>query len=213
MGILAIKFLLLFVNQFLNRICKSPGIPLESSSSSYVCSHCLHGKMSKLPFILSRHVSVKPLELVHSDLLGPAPAISLHGYIYYISFIDDMSRYTWIFPLLNKSYARSVITKFMPYVANLLDNRVKIFRSDRGGEFVNRSLSSFFDAWGLSHQKSCPYTPEQNDVAERKHLHIVQTALSLISKSSVRLKFWYYAFSTTVFLTNRMTYLQVDNVP
>lgn len=79
--------------------------------------------------------------MLNHYLWGPAPDVSVHGYRYYNSFIDDMSRYTWIFPLVNKSVACSVIRKFKPYVETLLDHRLKIFRSDGGGEFVTRSLS------------------------------------------------------------------------
>ncbi|KAL0537331.1 hypothetical protein IC582_026309 [Cucumis melo] len=81
---------------------------------------------------------------------------------------------------------------------------MKVFRSDDGGEFCDNSLQSFFESKGISHQKSCPYTLEQNGIAERKHRHIVETAISLIFHSFIPLEFWPYAFSTAVFLINRM---------
>ena len=81
---------------------------------------------------------------------------------------------------------------------------MKKFRSDGGGEFCNTSLKSFFDSKDISHKKSCPYTPEQNGIAERKHRYIVETTMSLLFYSSIPLEFWHYAFSTAIFLINRM---------
>ncbi|KAL0551636.1 hypothetical protein IC582_010725 [Cucumis melo] len=81
---------------------------------------------------------------------------------------------------------------------------MKVFQSDGSGEFCNNSLESFFESKGISQQKSCPYTLEQNGIVERKHRHIVETAVSLIFHSSVPLEFSPYAFSTAVFLINRM---------
>lgn len=70
---------------------------------------------------------------------------------------------------------------------------------------------TFFDSYGVFHQCSCPYTPEQNGVAERKHHHIVEIALSLLSKSSVPLRFWFYAFACAVFLINRLPSTSLGN--
>ena len=94
--------------------------------------------------------------------------------------------------------------KFVSFTETQLSQKMKVFRSDGGGEFYNNSLQSFFEPKDISHQKSCSYTPEQNGIAERKHCHIVETAMSLIFHSSVPLEFWPYAFSTAVFLINRM---------
>lgn len=69
-------------------------------SNKCFCEHCLHGKMCKLPFSRSVSTTEFPLKIVHSDVWGPALEISVNGHKYYVSFVDDMSRYTWFFPLL-----------------------------------------------------------------------------------------------------------------
>ena len=57
---------------------------------------------------------------------------------------------------------------------------------------------------GILHQTSCPHTPQQNGVFERKHRHIVETGLSLLYKSNLPYNYWSYAFSTVVYLINRL---------
>lgn len=77
-------------------------LPFQSSLHC-VCEHCLSGKMKKLPFPNSVSTYLYPLELVHSDVWGLVPQISSNGFKYYVSFIDDMSKYTWFFPITSKS--------------------------------------------------------------------------------------------------------------
>ena len=69
---------------------------------------------------------------------------------------------------------------------------------------MNHSLQSYLQKYGIIHQKSCPYTPEQNGVAERKHRHIVEIAATLMSRASIPIKFWPFAFNTAVYLINRL---------
>lgn len=66
---------------------------------------CQYGKVHQFPFYSTGIKTKSPLELVHTDLWGPTPLSSLNGYRYYISFVDDYSRYCWIFPLTLKSEA------------------------------------------------------------------------------------------------------------
>lgn len=87
---------------------------------------------------------IKHLSLLHSDVWGPSPGVSVSGFRYYVSFVDDFSKYTWIFPLVSNSDVSSVIRTFVPFAENMLSCTLKIFRSDGGGEFVNKSLYEYF---------------------------------------------------------------------
>lgn len=127
----------------LNSVLKLLYISPTAVNSS-LCTHCLNGKMHKLPCTLSRTSTCFSLEIVHSYVWGPSPEVSINAYRYYVSFIDDLSRYTWIFPLAQKSDVSSVIKRFKPFVENLLSSKLKIFRSDGGGEYVNHDLSYLF---------------------------------------------------------------------
>jgi hypothetical protein len=66
---------------------------LKESSVSSVCNACQLAKSHQLPYNTSIHRTTMPLEIIHSDVWGPAP-ISVGGYKYYISFIDDFTKFT-----------------------------------------------------------------------------------------------------------------------
>ena len=69
------------------------------SITSQFCKHCTQGKMTQLPFSHSNTIASSPLEIVYSDVWGPAPISSINGFRYYVAFIDAYSRFTWFFPL------------------------------------------------------------------------------------------------------------------
>ena len=80
--------------------------------------------------------------------------------------------------------------------------KLKTFQTDWGGEF--RSLKTYFEQNGIIHRLSCPHTSKQNGIIERKHRHIVELGLTLLAQASLPLKYWPDAFSTAVFLINRL---------
>ena len=73
-----------------------------------------------------------------------------------------------------------------------------------GGEYTDTTFQNFCSTNGIFHQFSCPHTHQQNGVAKRKHRHIVDTALALISQSNLPLTYWPYSFATSVFLINKL---------
>lgn len=72
---------------------------------------------------MSHTLSYKPLQLVHSDVWGPSPVISNKNYRYYVNFIDDFSKFTWLFSMSTKSVVSIILHKFIPFVENLLSAR------------------------------------------------------------------------------------------
>lgn len=104
----------------------SPNKDGSSANTSSICTHYLDGRMHKLPFLLSQSTTCLALEIVHS-VWRPSPEDPISGYRYYVSFIDDVSRYTWIFPVTKKSEVSSIIHRFKPFVENLLSSKLKIF--------------------------------------------------------------------------------------
>ena len=160
--------------------------------------------MTQLPFSHSNTSASFPLQIVYSDVWGPAPITSLNGFRYYVSFIDAYSRFTWFFPLKNKSQVLSSFIHFKNTMENLLGSTIKIFRTDCGGEYSKNAFQSLCSSHGILHQFTCPHMSQQNGIAECKHRHIVDVALCLISHSSLPFTYWPYAFSTAVYLINRL---------
>ena len=166
------------------------------------CTHCLYGKMHKLPFPKSFFNASSPFELIHSDLWGPAPTSSINGFKYYVLFIDHFTRLTWIYLLNSKS---EVFTKFVQFKAmgeTQFSTKIKTFRSDGGGEYTSNAFKTYLSQQGIVHQISCPYTPQQNGLVERKHRHLIETTITLLSQASMPSSYWSYAVLTAVHLIN-----------
>jgi histone deacetylase 1/2 len=165
-----------------------------------ICDACQQGKSHQLLFVSSSRVVTTPLELVFSDVWGPAQT-SVSGHKYYVSFIDAYSRFTWLYLLQSKADVFHVFLQFQLHVERLLQHKIIHVQSDWGGEY--RNLNSFFNKLGISHRVSCPHTHQQNGAVERKHHHIVETGLTLLAHASVPFRFWSDAFTTACFLINR----------
>ncbi|RVW65725.1 Retrovirus-related Pol polyprotein from transposon RE1 [Vitis vinifera] len=120
----------------------------------------------------------------------------------YKSFVCSDCQYTWFYSLQTKDQALPVFKRFKLQMENQFDTKIKCLQSDNGGEF--RSFTSFLQAVGIVHRFSCPYNSAQNGRVERKHRHIVETGLALLSHASLPMKYWHYAFQTATFLINRM---------
>jgi histone deacetylase 1/2 len=151
-----------------------------------VCDACLQAKCHQFPFPKSSSVSSNPLDLIHSDVWGPA-SDSVGAKRYYVSFIDDYSKFVWIYFLKFKSEVFEKFHEFQNMVERQFNRKIVTMQTDWGGEY--QKLHSFFDKIGISHQVSCPHTHQQNGAVERKHRHIVEVGLSLLAHTSMPLKF------------------------
>ena len=193
---------------------KSASLDIVLNKDSVVTHyrHCLSGKMCQLPFKDSVFKSSRPLELVHSDVWGPAPVISVNDYKYYLVFVDDFTKFTWLYLLKFKSDVFTIFKYFQATVENMLDHKIKILRTDCGGEFTSNAFNEFCKTQGITHQLSCPHTPQQNGVAERKHRHLVECSLTMFSHSHLPISYWSYAVSTTTHIINRLSTPILNNL-
>lgn len=124
--------------------------------------------------------------------------------LYYVIFVDDHTRYTWLYPLKKKSEVFAVFVKFQRMVETQFSKKIKVFQCDGGGEFSKAEFINHLENSGIVRHISCPNTPEQNGVAERKHRHIVETGLTLLFHAKLPLFLWVDAFLTATFLINKM---------
>jgi len=113
-----------------------------------------------LPFKSSSSHAKEPLELIHSDVWGPAPILSPSNFKYYVLFIDDYNRFTWIFPLKQKSETIHAFTQFKSLVENQSNKKIKALQCDGGGEF--KLVQKIAVESGIQFIMSCPYTSQQN---------------------------------------------------
>ena len=174
---------------------------ISHSSSNEPCSACLCNKTHKLPFATSTVSSSKPLEVIYSDVWS-SPILSKDGFKYYVLFVDHFTKYMWLYPLKQKSDVHAVFVRFKTLVEKFFKTPIISLYSDNGGEYI--ALRHTLAQHGISHFTTPPHTPEHNGVSERRHRHIVETGLSLLTHASLPLTFWSYAFTTAVYLINRM---------
>ncbi|KAG5528833.1 hypothetical protein RHGRI_029481 [Rhododendron griersonianum] len=156
-----------------------------SISDIFECSGCKLAKMSALPFNKSTLFSTSPFQVVHTDLWGPSSIATKGGSVYYVSFVDDYSRYTWVYLLTHKSDFYQVYRTFHMMIQTQFSATIKILRCDLGGEYSLTEFIDFLPTHGTVHQSSCTDTPSQNGHAERKHRHLLNTARSLLLSSYV----------------------------
>jgi histone deacetylase 1/2 len=134
-----------------------------------VCNACQLGKAHQLPFYPSSHVSTAPLQLVHTDVWGPALP-SANNSKYYVSFIDDFSRYVWIYFLKCKSDVEAVFLQFQKHAEHMLNTKIRSVQSDWGGEY--HRLHKYFQATGIDHHISC-LTPTNKMDWQRENIDIL----------------------------------------
>lgn len=188
-------------NNVLFKIIKACNLNVSNENLTF-CSACQEGKSHKLPFPKSKSQASKPLKIIHTDLWGPAHTISKHGFRYYIMFLDDFSRYSWIYPLKQKSDTLSSFVNFKNMVEKQFNTTIKIVQSDSRGEY--QAFNNFLKQQGIIHYLTCPHTSEQNGRFERKHKHITETGLTLLAHAQMPLTFWWEAFHTATYLINRL---------
>ena len=95
-------------------------------------------------------------DIIHSDVCGPMATTSLSVYSYYVSFIDDFSQKTWIYFMKGKNEVFGKFKEFKALVENLSENKIKIFRSDNGGEFIGGEFKSFCTEVGIKRELNTP---------------------------------------------------------
>ncbi|GJQ89540.1 retrovirus-related pol polyprotein from transposon TNT 1-94 [Tanacetum coccineum] len=173
-------------------------------SPDQLCSSCKVSKAKRSSFKTKTAPSSKGwLNLLHMDLCGPMRVASINGKKYILVIVDDYSRYTWTLFLRSKDETPEVLKDFLTMIQRNLQALVIYVRTDRGTEFLNKTLHAFFKEEGIEHQTSTPRTPEQNDVVERRNHILVEAARTMLSASKLPLFFWAEAIATACYTQNR----------
>ena len=114
-----------------------------------------------------------PGELTHTDLwesrlIGPG------GLKYFMSFVDDCSRYVTVKFLRTKGQAAEKLKAYVAYLECQYDYKPKVFQADNGGEYVSNDLVNWCESKGINLQYTAPHSPEQNSIAERMNRTLVE---------------------------------------
>ncbi|GJT38122.1 retrovirus-related pol polyprotein from transposon TNT 1-94 [Tanacetum coccineum] len=180
------------------------GLPKLKYVKDQLCSSCEISKAKRSSFKSKVVPSSKGrLNLLHMDLCGPMRVASINGKKYILVIVDDYSRYTWTLFLRSKDETPEVLKDFLTMIQRNLQAQVISVRTDRGTEFLNKTLHAYFKEEGIEHQTSTPRTPEQNGVVERRNRTLVEAARTMLSASKLPLSFWAEAVATACYTQNR----------
>ena len=168
-----------------------------------VCEGCIFGKQHRETFpVRTSYRACTPLEIVHFDICGPMHTSSISGCKYFLTFIDDYSRKTWVYFLKHKSDAFSYFQQFKALVENQSGHRIKILRTDKGGEYVSNEFLKFCKTHGIQNKFTAWYTPQHNGVAKRKNRTIMEMACSMMVAKHLSNKYWVEAVASSVYIMN-----------
>lgn len=174
------------------------------------CYVCTRAKFKKLPHPTGGIKTTGPLQMIHVDLSGEIRIPNRLRVKYFLLIIDDYSRFHHITLLKKKSDAYGAIYEFKQLMENQLEKKLKIIRSDNGGEFNNAPMSEMCAESGVQQQLTTPYCPKQNSVAERAMGTVKQLARTLLIDRNLGANFWPFAAMYSVKIKNHLPCSAID---
>ncbi|KAJ9556430.1 hypothetical protein OSB04_011044 [Centaurea solstitialis] len=181
-------------------------------TSNDECESCLLGKMTKAPFTGTCERGKDLLDIVHTDVCGPFRSATRHDERYFVTFIDDFSRYGYVYLIKHKSETIEVFKTFQNEVENQLNRKIKTLRSDRGGEYLSQEFQDHLRSCGIIVQLT-PRTPQHNGVAERRNQTLLDMVRSMMSRTALPISFWGYALETAARVLNLVPTKKVSKTP
>uniref|UniRef100_A0A2N9EJK6 CCHC-type domain-containing protein n=1 Tax=Fagus sylvatica TaxID=28930 RepID=A0A2N9EJK6_FAGSY len=147
-----------------------------------ICEPCLAGKACRKPFGKAVRAT-QPLELIHSDICGPMNVKARHGASYFLTFIDDYTRYGYVQLIAHRYEALDCFKRFVAEKRGYADNLL------------------------------FPNTPQQNGVAERRNRTLLDMVRSMMAQANLPISFWGDALLTAAYILNRVPSQSVSSTP
>jgi hypothetical protein len=173
-------------------------IPLDFPNSDY-CIDCIKGKYTKQVKKGEAKRNARVLEIIRTDIYDPFPVKSVDGFDSFITFTDDFSRYGYIYPIKERSETLDKFKIFKTEVENQHNIKIKLVRSDHGGEYYGRHtpydqvpvpFARFLQENNIVAQYSMPGDPQQNGVTERRSHTLIDMVRSMVSYSTLPISLW-----------------------
>ena len=113
--------------------------------------------------------------------------------------------------MATKAECFTTFKQYKKWIENLTEKKIKILRTDNGGEYLSKAFMTYLTEHGIIHQTTVPYTPQQNGTAERLNRTLMQTVRSLLEHANLPQEFWAEALQTATYLRNRIPKTSLDN--
>ena len=195
----------------LRRLINMECLPKFQIYPNHKCEICVESKLTRTSF-QSIERSSEPLELIHSDICDLKFIQTRGGKKYFLTLIDDCIRYCYVYLLRSKDEALEMFQHFKNEVENQLDRKIKVIRSDRGGEY-EAPFGDFCSQHGIIHQTNAPYSPQQNGVAERKNRTLKEVMNALLLSYGLPQNMWGEAILSANYILNRIPHKKTNKSP
>ncbi|GAA5936241.1 hypothetical protein JCM1841_004389 [Sporobolomyces salmonicolor] len=169
----------------------------------HTCPACKKSKAARKP-VAKQAVNppTRRHELLAADTWGPSPVRGLQGERLAMAIVDGATRYMWTETMGTRATIPGLIIDRLKRLGQL-DDKILVFQSDNGTEFVNKTLDDFLTHAGIQHRRTVPYVHGQNGLVERRWRTLLETTRTLLSDSGLPLSFWPYALHSATYLYNR----------
>ncbi|GJZ32982.1 retrovirus-related pol polyprotein from transposon TNT 1-94 [Tanacetum coccineum] len=162
----------------MRRLIKFNSIPNFHIDSKYKCETCVEAKLTRTSFKSVKRTT-EPLDMIHTDICDLKSLPTKGGNKYFITFIDDCTKYCYVYLLKSKDEAIDKFVLYKTEVENQLGKKIKVVRSDRGGEYV-APFAELCAKHGIRHEFTAPYSPQQNGIAERKNRTLKEMVTAML---------------------------------
>jgi transposase InsO family protein len=146
---------------------------------------CVQSKEPRKPHKSTKARNLAPLDLIHSDLREMNIILTKGGKRHFITFIDDSTICCYVYLLKLKYEVLHYFKTYKAKVENQLERKIKRLRSDRGGEYFSSDFSDFCVEQGIIHERTPPYSPQSNWVAERKNRTLTYLVNAMLETSGL----------------------------
>ena len=192
------------------RLINMECLPKFKLDPNHKCEICVESKLVRTFQSIER--SSEPLELIHSDICDLKFIQTRGGKKYFLTLIDDCKRYCYVYLLRSKDETLEMCKHFKNEVENQLDRKIKVIRSDRGGEY-EAPFGDFCSQHGIIHQTTTPYSPQQNGVAKRKNKTLKEMMNALLLSSRLPQNLWGEAILSANYILNRIPQRKSNQSP
>jgi hypothetical protein len=177
------------------------------------CHVCVESKQLCKPHKVADVRDLTPLELIHSDLCEMNEELTKGGKRYFMTLIDDCTRFCYIYLLMSKDEALHYFKIYKAEVENELERKIKHVRTDRGGEYFSNLFILFCEEHGIIHERTPPYSPQSNGVAERKNRTLTNLVNAMLDTSGLSKEWWGEAILTACHVLNRVPINNKEIIP
>jgi transposase InsO family protein len=168
------------------------------------CQVCVQSKQYRKPHKAAEARNLAPLDLIHSDLCEMNGILTKGSKRYFITFIDDSTRFCYVYLLKSKDEALHYFKTYKAEVENQLKRKIKRLRSGRGGKYFSGDFSDFCVEHSIIHERTPPYSPQSNVVAERKNHTITELVNAMLETSGLSKEWWGETTLTACHVLNKV---------